>query len=370
MLDKSGITISTLPEIKSRLENLMRGIYGQDINLEADTPDGQLIGVLAQELSNCYQLIYGIYRQLDPYSATGNWLTSVTKYAGIVRRDATYSTCDKVIFSGKTGLKIPAGTILKKESDKWVVLNDIVIGDSGSTIGKIRSQNLGLYELSKGDELDSEVLFIGLTSIVADKNSEDGREIESDGSLLVRFMRSHTINNSEDKSGIAAALLDLPFVKQAVVYENFTNEVDEKGLPPHSINAVVVGGNDADIAGVITRKKIGGCGLHGEIETRYSYMDVERVVFFDRAKEKKIKVKLVVSRKKNFVDIDIDKIKEDISAASFSIGEEVYSSSLYCKVSTDNFYIKSITVDGSDTVQVGYREYAIIDSEDVEVVIE
>jgi hypothetical protein len=47
------------------------------------------------------------------------------------------------------------------------------------------------------------------------------------------------------------------------VLENFTDVTDVNGLPPHSIEAIVLGGADADIAQVIYETKAAGTRPHG-----------------------------------------------------------------------------------------------------------
>ena len=52
-------------------------------------------------------------------------------------------------------------------------------------------------------------------------------------------------------------------VYSAIVYENDTDETDSEGLPPHSIEAIVYGGLDADIAQAIFRRKAAGIQTSG-----------------------------------------------------------------------------------------------------------
>ena len=52
-------------------------------------------------------------------------------------------------------------------------------------------------------------------------------------------------------------------VYSAICYENDTDETDDLGLPPHSIEAVVYGGLDADIAQAIFRRKAAGIQTFG-----------------------------------------------------------------------------------------------------------
>lgn len=65
-----------------------------------------------------------------------------------------------------------------------------------------------------------------------------------------------------------------------IVYENYTNQTNEKSVPPHSLNTEIFGGDDKKIAEVITKKKIGGCGFYGQIESSFIFEDIPRKVDF------------------------------------------------------------------------------------------
>ena len=62
---------------------------------------------------------------------------------------------------------------------------------------------------------------------------------------------------------IASALLALNGVTSANVYENDQDTTDGDGRPPHSIEAVVNGGDSADIGLVIWQKKAAGIDTYG-----------------------------------------------------------------------------------------------------------
>ncbi len=90
-ISDAGIVIDELADIHQRLTEGFRKIYGDDINVDADTPDGQMIGLFSQEIANINQMLTFIIQMLDPYQATGTWLEQRALYAGIVRRGAEYS---------------------------------------------------------------------------------------------------------------------------------------------------------------------------------------------------------------------------------------------------------------------------------------
>lgn len=364
-----GITTESLPEILERVSNRFREIYGRDINLDPSTPDGQLIGFFAQEMANANQIISAIVHMLNPYTATGRWLTDRALYAGVVRRGADYSRANNVIVTGNKGVQLPSGLVLRDgNGNKWVTEIPYRLNQDGSAVIKVRSQELGVYQLSKNDELTTESLLVGIDKIVVDEPSIDGKEEETDGELLVRFMKSHAINNEDDRDGIQASILSLDDVKQCVVYENPTGKTDDIGVPPHSINAVVVGGRNKDIAMAIIRKKKGGCGMMGEISESVEVGGLPRVAKFDRAKDKKVSVNVTVKRVEMFTDYDEERTKQALSETQFSIGEDVYSTRLYCQIPNQKgFIVTNITVNDSDTVEVSPRELAVINKENVNV---
>ncbi|MEX9790135.1 hypothetical protein AB7X21_16865 [Providencia rettgeri] len=133
----------------------------------------------------------------------------------------------------------------------------------------------------------------------------------------------------------------------------------------------MIGGSDNDIGLTLLRKKIGGCGIVGSISNTQDYAGAPRTVYFDRATLVNVNVKLVLERVGDFEDIDTDTIKNLLAATEFDIGESVYAMRLTCQVNAvQGFYIKSITVNGSDVVSIGIRQCAQIRPEDVEVLIE
>ncbi|WP_085248066.1 baseplate J/gp47 family protein [Gilliamella mensalis] len=365
-----GVEIDDLYTIQNRLVSKFKSIYGENVNLDSDTPDGQLLGFFSQELANIHQAVSFIIQMLDPYQATGHWLEQRAMYAGLTRITASYSYIDEVIFTGSPKTAIPSNSIyIDKNKNKWVTTEQITLNDLGSAYVKFRSLELGNYNVNALDEFTPSTIIIGVDKVTANTKSYGGVDEETDAQLLKRFMLSHSINNYDERQGIQSALMNITGVTKCKVYENYTNKTDEKGVPAHSFNAVILGGDDEKIAEVITKKKIGGCGLFGKIETSYLLDDIPRKVYFDRPKKIDVKVSMVIGRYKSFNDINTEQIKTNLKNLGFEIGENVYSSRIISSINlVDGFYIKSLTVNGSNIANIGYREYAQINS--VEVLID
>ena len=365
-----GIEIDDLYTIQFRLVSAFKSIYGENVNLDSDTPDGQLLGLFSQELANIHQAVSFIVHMLDPYQATGHWLEQRAMYAGITRITASYSYIDEVIITGLPKTTIPNNSIyIDKNKNKWVTTEPITLNDLGSARVKFRSLELGNYTVNALDEFTPSTIIIGVDKVTANTKSYGGVDEETDEQLLNRFMLSHSINNFDDRQGLQSALLNIIGVSKCIVYENFTSNTDEKNIPPHSLNAVILGGSDEKIAEVITKKKIGGCGLFGQIETSYLLDDIPRRVYFDRPKKIDVNVSMVIGRYKSFNDINTEQIKTNLKSLEFEIGENVYASRIISSINlVDGFYIKELTVNGSNIANIGYREYAQINS--VEVLID
>ena len=369
-ISENGIQIDDLYTIQNRLVSAFKSIYGDDVNLDSDTPDGQLLGLFSQELANVHQAVSFIVQMLDPYQATGQWLEQRAMYAGITRITASYSYIDDVIITGTPKTTVPINSIyIDKNKNKWVTTEAITLNDLGSARTKFRSLELGNYIINSLEEFTPSTIIVGIERVTANSNSYGGVDEETDEQLLNRFMLSHSINNFDDRQGLQSALLNIIGVSKCIVYENFTNNTDEKGVPPHSLNAVILGGSDEKIAEVITKNKIGGCGLFGQIETTYPHGGLLRKVYFDRPKKINVNVSMIIGRYKSFNDINTEQIKKILKNLNFNIGENVYASRIISNINlVDGFYIKSLTVNNSNIANIGYREYAQINN--VEVLID
>ena len=57
IIDDKGVTVQTLDDVIDELSDGYRAIYGQDINIAPDTPDGQRIGLEAQARKDADDII-------------------------------------------------------------------------------------------------------------------------------------------------------------------------------------------------------------------------------------------------------------------------------------------------------------------------
>lgn len=78
-----------------------------------------------------------------------------------------------------------------------------------------------------------------------------GRNLETDPEFRLRREELIRLSGSATLEAVRSAILDVDGVVQAFIFENDTDFTDGDGLPPHSFEAVVSGGDDTEIAQAI-----------------------------------------------------------------------------------------------------------------------
>ncbi|WP_071058745.1 baseplate J/gp47 family protein [Pelistega sp. MC2] len=375
---KYGIVTERLDEIIQKFSDGFRAIYGQAINIDPDSPDGQMIGLISQIKVDFEELLENVYKQLDPYRATGVWLEQRAAYSGIVRREAKNSYLYSVILTGDPYTDIPAGLVLVDENkNRWTLVKATQLNSLGSARGDFRSEELGAFFVKEGDSLEIETVIVGLNKAVAFQNAVLGQEEETDVELRQRLFLSHAQNAVNSCEAIRAKLHGLRDVEQVLVLENTSNDTDSQGVEGHSINAIIIGGDDNAIAEVIYENKGAGAGLQGAVEVNLLTEKGNRLIKFDRATVMDIYIKVVIVRETDFTQVDTDQLKAELANLKFDIGQDVALSRLYSPINKiDGFWVRELKVGktaeslGTSNLSIGIREVARVLEGNVQVEVE
>jgi uncharacterized phage protein gp47/JayE len=103
----------------------------------------------------------------------------------------------------------------------------------------------------------------GLTNVLNIQDAVLGRLVETDNAYRTRMADELQIAGAGTVEAIRSRLLATPGVTSALVYENVEDIPDINGRPPHSFEAVVNGGTDADVAETIWLAKPAGIETYG-----------------------------------------------------------------------------------------------------------
>ena len=142
------------------------------------------------------------------------------------------------------------------------ISNNLVFEHVGSPVTFECTQE-GAITPAIGDLTDIVTTYAGWDSVSNNVSANTGRLAESDTALRQRWNNSLYTRSVGMTDSIASALMTLNGVTSAFVYENDQDTTDADGRPPHSIEAVVNGGEVDEIGLAIWQKKAAGIDTFG-----------------------------------------------------------------------------------------------------------
>lgn len=280
VFDEFGLEIKTLTEIITEIETAYKAIYGENINLAPNSPDGQAINIYAQGGIDLRELLSLINAGFDPDEAEGRVLDQRVALNAIKRNGGTFTTVPVELTTDRAvnlvGLDTQSDelkptienlfTVKDDEGNEFYLLTSQTIG-AGMASYSFRAAVLGEVQVQVNTITNpvtviSEVIDINNTSGA----STEGVDEESDAALRERRSASTSISAGGYLDSIEAALRNLDGVVTALVIENDTDITDADGIPPHSIWAIVDGGDNTEIGIVLYAKKSSGSGYKGVVD--------------------------------------------------------------------------------------------------------
>lgn len=272
ILGPNGLETATYAELQAYFTAQYQTIYGSDINLASDTPDGQMMNIFIQSILDLEDLLTQVYNQFDPDNAIGKVLDQRVAINGIQRQAGTHTvtniditTTQAVTLYGIDQSSQPAYTVQDNAGNRWQLLVSTVISGAGVNTLAFQAEVPGAV-LSVPNTITVPVSIILGVSAINNPTTYTtlGLNEESDADLKVRRQKSVSLSSQGYLAGLLAALENISGVSSAFVYENVTGVTDGDGIPSHSIWVIVSGtGNPAAIANAIYTKRNAGCGMKG-----------------------------------------------------------------------------------------------------------
>lgn len=342
--DENGLQVITQNELVDNLTQSFQDIYGADINVDSNSPDGQIINIFAQSLEDFYELLSQVNASFDPDQAVGTVLDQRCAINGIQRKGGTYTyvnidvTTDRSVTLDGLDQVAPeqAYTVSDGEGNLFVLSATSSISTGVSTL-VFRALNVGSVEVLPNTITTPVTVILGVTSVNNPSGAlQQGVNEETDAELRERRKQSVSISNQGYTDGLLAALLNIEDVTSANVYQNRTSTTDADGIPGHSIWVVVLGGTNEEIGQVMDNKVAGGVGMKGNTSVVVHQSDgTNAIYYFDRPTGELLYANIDITPLNGQV-IDTNALKESIvSHFNFSPYQTVDSSSIIC-------YIKSI----------------------------
>lgn len=318
----TGFVKKTRQDIIDEVVASLKADIDPSLNTEATSILGQIIGVLADQISQDWDVLEEVYLSQYPDSSSAASLDAVGSITGATRLPATASKVS-ILATGDDATALPVGRQARvpnggifettaaatiTQAAAWAAttaysVGDIVRNDSPENI--YRCQIAGTSDSSGGPTGEgvaivdgtvswrflgdgegyttvaavatttgpvvaqtyqiSEVVtavsgWLGVTNLA---DAAAGTNIETDAAFRARRENLLTVSGKGTVDTIRAKLILVDGVSEAFVFENVTDITDGNGVPPHAIECVVLGGTDADVAQAIFDDKPAGIATYG-----------------------------------------------------------------------------------------------------------
>lgn len=365
VFDGSGLTTKTLTELNEGLGNALKQIYGEDINIDQNSPDGQQIGIYNQGGVDLREVLQQINASFDPDQAFGRVLDQRVGINGIRRNGGTFTTTPVDITTDRAlsliGLDdqadelnpvIPNLYTIKDDAGTEYYLQTSFSFPSPAVESLIfRAADIGQVEVQTNTITTPVTVIAGVTNINNPSGVlELGRDEESDADLKIRRRISTSISSIANINGLQAALFNLDGVSIAIVRENNTNVVDSDGTDPHTIWAIVEGGDNTEIAETIASRKTHGAGMRGAVTVNLQYSDGRPLpIRFDRPVTQDLWIRFSLTLPGGVFDADEIK-RKIVGNLIWQVGEDAVASRVTCFVQTlnPNYVITNMEISDDD----------------------
>lgn len=266
-LTATGFESKTLETIRAEIVADLLANISTTLDTDTESPLGQLVGIFARQLRQVWELAEATYSGQYPDSASGFSLTALALLTGTSRLPATKSTVECTV-NVDPGTYLPGTLVAHVSGDATLrfVNVDTVTNGGGSPANvtdiTFEAEETGVVRANASTLTVIAEPVSGWNSITNPADATLGTEIESDTALRLRREEELASSGSTTVDAIKDAILDVADVIAATVLENDTNATVD-GIPAKSIEAIVRGGVDADIAAAILAEKPAGIQAFG-----------------------------------------------------------------------------------------------------------
>jgi uncharacterized phage protein gp47/JayE len=383
-LTEDGFKIKRLADIKSEIEQRFKDSFGEGVDLSASSPMGQIIAIFSEREALVWELAQDVYNSQYPSTSEGKQLDNVVSLTGTTRDSAKFSSVEDGVAYGDEGTIVTDGTVISVSGDptaRFVVQGNYEINIAeGETF---KAENIKLVAEESGEVLANagtltviETPIAGLNSFTNLTDADLGSDEESDSELKIRRNQELQISGAATVEAIISELSARPLVEAVIVFQNNTSITDGDGRPPHSLDIVVQGDDEQEVANTIFLVVGAGIETIGEItKTVVDSQGFDQITKFSRPVSVSIWIEIDVTKDSNTYPESGDQQIIDALVEygeTLEIGQDiiVYGSNSISGVLNDidgilDYVIrigKTSTPTSDDNVDIGDREISDIDS--------
>lgn len=225
-----------------------------------------------------------------------------------------------------------------------LILSDNLTTQSVGCVFTFATENTGDIYLPGGTVTKIIRAVAGLESVTNVGGYIAGREDETDVEFRQSYIDKIFGHSSRMIDSIRSAIINnCQGIKAIAVYENDSNQTDEYGRYPHSVEVVVDGGDPTEIAQQILNTKAGGISTYGSVEIKLAgEYEEELTIRFNRPTYLEVWFKCTITVSKGAVlpanytevirEIIVDKVNS-IECGGDVIPQNLFLNEIYEKLS-------------------------------------
>lgn len=253
-----GFVRKPLSVIIDSLNNKFTGEFGSTFDVSPESPDGQIIGIVADEIDSCWNQAELVFNSYRPGAMQGVGLDNICELSNTTRY-VNEPTAVTVVCGGASGTIVPAGSVVTDGTMKFTTQTDVEIpGDV-----TVKANTAGAYYVAPNTitKIDPASAISGWDSVNNPDEGQTGVTYEEDPALRARRDKTTAVSGSATVEAIYAALADLN-LNYIRIRDNDTGAAIGS-QPAGTVYVVIEGGTKNDIARRIYSVKTGGVPTFG-----------------------------------------------------------------------------------------------------------
>lgn len=268
-IDETGVIIPDTATVQTEVEDEYRAVFGQDLVVTANTPQGVLITAEVTARANVLRNNAAVANQINPNLAGGVFLDAIWALTGGQRIAADYSVIPGVHLLGLAGTVVPAGSQASlSDGTLFASVAAVTLDGGGNGYVDFQAVEAGPIAANVGALTQIVTAVLGWDQVTNPTAATPGRSEESDLASRQRRKNTLSLQNVALPDAITSALYDTLNVRSLTFRENYTSAdatIDGIFLLAHSVWACVDGGTDADVAAALLAHKSLGANWNGAV---------------------------------------------------------------------------------------------------------
>ena len=342
-LNYNGLQTKDYNTLLTELTTAIQEIYtqnGEQIDVGSNTPDGQLINILAELGTIVREILTEVYNSIDPSKCVGSVQDSRYQINYLTRKSGAFTLQPITIITDRTvelrgldaefdNVEASAYAIADNNGNTWYLV-DTTICEAGSTVAEFRAKEKGAVIPTIGTITNPVTIVDGVVSVINSVGvSSVGTEEESDSDFMLRREQSVSNSSKNNVDVIQGKIAELDGVVAVKIHINDTDITDDTGTLPHFIWVIVEGGSSNDIGNIIYANK-GGCGTRGDVIVPITTASLQVLnIKFDRPSIVPLYIKFDIKPIEDIAEINQSSIKEYVAEnLTYTIGENAETSKI------------------------------------------